>query len=130
VDEAMRTLQFTANCENHVKSNGYGQNACHVTQAYVTDLLLKQLSQYGFKAETTSSHEDLAVSVENHPIGLGVNCRLNDQGLLTCEISAHADEEQVWFRKIATQSMIKQLANAVENSLKQDNAFSGFEWKG
>ncbi|CEI54280.1 MULTISPECIES: hypothetical protein [Acinetobacter] len=126
----MRTLQFTANCENHVKSNGYGQNACHVTQAYVTDLLLKQLSQYGFKAETTSSHEDLAVSVENHPIGLGVNCRLNDQGLLTCEISAHADEEQVWFRKIATQSMIKQLANAVENSLKQDNAFSGFEWKG
>jgi hypothetical protein len=130
LDEAMRTLQFTANCENHVKSHGYGQNACHVTQAYVTDLLLKQLSQYGFKAETTSSHEDLAVSVENHPIGLGVNCRLNDQGLLTCEISAHADEEQVWFKKIATQSMIKQLANAVENSLKQDNAFSGFEWKG
>jgi hypothetical protein len=129
LDEAMRTLQFTANCENHVKSNDSSENACHVTQEYVTGLLLKQLSQYGFQAESTHSHEDLAVSVENHPIDLGVNCRLNDQGLLTCEISAHADEEQAWFKKIATQSMIKQLANAVENTLKEDDAFSGFEWK-
>ncbi|MBP2546480.1 hypothetical protein [Acinetobacter guillouiae] len=125
----MRTLQFTANCENHIKSHNHGENVCYVTQEYVTTLLLKQLSQYGFKAETTHSDEDLAVSVENHPIGLGVNCHLNDQGLLTCEISAHADEEQAWFKKIATQSMIKQLANAVENTLKEDDAFSGFEWK-
>ena len=68
--------------------------------------------------------------MENHPIGVGVNCRLNDDGLLTCQISAHADEEQVWFKKIETQSMIKQLAHAVENTLKKDDAFSGFEWKG
>ena len=125
----MRTLQFTANCENHLQQDTQC-NACHVTQEYVTDLLSKQLSQYGFKAETTNSEEKLAVSVENHPIGLGVNCHLNEDGLLTCEISAHADEEQVWFKKIATQSMIKQLANAVENTLKEDQAFSGFEWKG
>ena len=126
----MRTLQFTANCENHVKNTTHGANACYVTQEYVTDLLAKQLSQYGFKAEMTSSEEKLAVSVENHPIGLGVNCRLNDDGLLTCVISAHADEEQVWFKKIETQSMIKQLANAVEDTLKKNDAFSGFEWKG
>ncbi len=124
----MRTLQFTANCENHIKSEAQG-NACHVTQEYVTDLLSQSLKEYGFKTETAHSEENIAVSVENHPIGLGVYCRLNDEGLLTCQISAHADEEQVWFKKIATQSMIKQLANAVENTLKKDDAFSGFEWK-
>ena len=126
----MRTLQFTANCENHVKNTAHGANACHVTQEYVTDLLAKQLSQYGFKVEMTHSEDKLAVSVENHPIDLAVNCHLNDEGLLSCKISAHADEEQVWFKKIETQSMIKQLANAVENTLKEDEAFSGFEWKG
>lgn len=126
----MRTLQFTANCENHVQNNRQGENACHITQEYVTDLLSKQLSQYGFKAEQTQSEENLAVSVENHPVGLGVRCQLNEDGLLTCEISAHADEAQVWFKKIETQSVIKQLANAVENTLKEDDAFSGFQWKG
>lgn len=125
----MRTLQFTANCDNHIKTDAQG-NACHVTQAYVTDLLSKQLSEYGFKAETTTTEDNLAVSVENHPIGLGVHCHLNNEGVLTCQISAHADEEQVWFKKIETQSMVKQLANAVENTLKKDDAFSGFQWKG
>lgn len=125
----MRTLQFTANCEKHAQSNAQHENACVVTQGYVTDLLATQLSQYGFKTETTETEENLAISVENHPIGLGVHCRLNEAGLLTCQISAHADEEQVWFKKIETQSMIKQLANAVENTLKKDAAFSGFEWK-
>ena len=125
----MRTLQFTANCENHVNTQGLEKNACDVTQDYVTDLLSKSLKEYGFKTATTHSEENIAVSVENHPVGLGVHCHLNDDGLLTCEISAHADEEQMWFKKIATQSMIKQLANAVENSLKKDDAFSGFEWK-
>ena len=126
----MRTLQFTANCENHVNTQGIEKNACHVTQDYVTDLLSKSLTEYGFKAETTHSEENIAVSVENHPVGLGVHCHLNDDGVLTCQISAHADEEQVWFKKIATQSMIKQLANAVENTLKKDDTFSGFQWKG
>ena len=126
----MRTLQFTANCENHVNTQHEGKNACHITQEYVTDLLSRQLPEYGFKAENTQTEDNLAVSVEDHPVGLGVHCHLNEDGLLTCEISAHADEEQVWFKKIATQSVIKQLANAVENTLKQDNAFSGFQWKG
>ena len=125
----MRTLQFTANCENHVNTQGIEKNACHVTQDYVTDLLSKSLKEYGFKTEATYLEENIAVSVENHPVGLGVHCHLNDDGVLTCQISAHADEEQVWFKKIATQSMIKQLANAVENTLKKDDTFSGFEWK-
>ena len=125
----MRTLQFTANCENHINTQGIEKNACHVTQDYVTDLLSKSLKEYGFKTEATYSEENIAVSVENHPVGLGVHCHLNDDGVLTCQISAHADEEQVWFKKIATQSMIKQLANAVENTLKKDDTFSGIEWK-
>lgn len=124
----MRKLQFTANCENHENAQREHNNACHVTQEYVTDLLSRQLVEYGFTTNTRTD-DNLAVSVENHPIGLGVQCRLNHDGLLTCEISAHADEEQMWFKKIATQSMIKQLANAVENTLKQDEAFSGFVWK-
>ena len=70
------------------------------------------------------------MSVENHPVGLGVYCHLNEEGLLTCQISAHTDEQQVWFKKIETQSMIKQLANAVENTLKADDTFSDFQWKG
>ena len=126
----MRTLQFTANCENHVNTQGIEKNACHVTQDYVTDLLSKSLKEYGFKTEATYLEENIAVSVENHPVGLGVHCHLNDDGVLTCQISAHADEEQVWFKKIATQSMIKQLANAVENTLKKDDTFSRFQWKG
>ena len=126
----MRTLQFTANCENHVNTQGIEKNACHVTQDYVTDLLSKSLKEYGFKTEATYLEENIAVSVENHPVGLGVHCHLNDDGVLTCQISAYADEEQVWFKKIATQSMIKQLANAVENTLKKDDTFSRFQWKG
>ncbi|OTG66596.1 hypothetical protein [Acinetobacter silvestris] len=122
----MRKLQFIANYEHH-----HGLNACHVTQEYVTNLLAKQLSQYGFKAETNKdSTESLAVSVENQAVALGVNCRLNQEdGFLLCEISARADEAQPWFKKIEMQSVIKQLANAVENTLKADHAFSQFEWK-
>ena len=127
LDEVMRKLQFMANCKNH----RHDVNACHVTQEYVTNLLSRQLPQYGFKAQATiGSNENISVSVENHQLELGVNCQLNQQnGQLHCEISAHADEELPWFKKIETQSVIKQLANAVENTLKDDNTFSQFEWK-
>ena len=54
----MRTLQFTANCENHIKSEAQG-NACHVTQEYVTDLLSQSLKEYGFKTETAHSEENI-----------------------------------------------------------------------
>ena len=39
----MRTLQFTANCENHIKNDAQG-NACHVTQEYV-DLMRECIAQ-------------------------------------------------------------------------------------
>nr|ART89878.1 hypothetical protein [uncultured bacterium] len=46
-----------------------------------------------------------------------------------CEISSHPEEEQDWFSRIEMQSVIKQLAQAVENTLKQDKSFAEFEWK-
>lgn len=126
----MRTLQFTANCEKH--NHDSSSNDCYVTQEYVTELLSKQLEQFGFKTNVSNeqNHEQLAVSVEDHPVALGVNCSVKDEnGLLVCEISTSADESQDWFTKIETQSVIKQLAQAVENTLKEDESFSEFEWK-
>lgn len=123
----MRKLQFFADCEKH----GAGeQDACHATQGYVTELLSKELVGYGFDVSTDQNQEQLAITVEDHPVGLGVNCNVkNENGQLVCEISAHADEEQDWFTKIETQSVIKQLAQAVENTLKVDQSFSDFHWK-
>lgn len=122
----MRKLQFIADCQKH--SHSKEAKSCHVAQQYVTELLSMQLKQYGFQAET-GAEQKIAVSVEGHPVAIGVNCSVKDEnGLLVCEISAHADEEQDWFSRIETQSVIKQLAQAVEDTLKKDDSFSGFEW--
>lgn len=123
----MRKLQFIADCEKH----SYAQvDACRATQGYVTNLLSKELIGYGFNVSPEGNQAQLAVQVEDHPIGLGVNCSVkNENGLLVCEISAHADEAEDWFAKIETQSVIKQLAQAVENTLKEDQSFSQFHWK-
>ena len=95
----------------------------------MTDLLSKQLKNYGFTAEE-AAEKKLQVSVEDHPVAIGVNCSVKDEnGLLVCEITAHANEEQDWFSRIETQSVIKQLSQAVENTLKEDQSFSEFEWK-
>lgn len=122
----MRKLQFIADCQKH--SHSQETESCHVTQKYVTELLSSQLKQYGFQAEE-DAEQKIAVSVEDHPVAIGVNCSVKDEnGLLVCEISAHADEEQDWFGRIETQSVIKQLSQAVEETLKKDDSFSDFEW--
>lgn len=123
----MRKLQFTADCKQHDHSK---DNVCHTTQAYVTGLLSTQLGEHGFQiARVESANEQLCIQVENNPIELAVNCSLkNKQGVLVCEISAHANEEQDWFSKIETQSVIKQLSQAVEETLKQDKSLSEFVW--
>ncbi len=75
-------------------------------------------------------HEKVEVSIDNHLLPLSITCQQTDHdGHLMCEISANPDEEQDWFEKIETQSIIRQLAQAVENSLKADHSFSAFEWK-
>ena len=123
----MRTLEFTADRQSHPHAQ---HDDCHVTQQYVTALLSEKLKNYGFETQALPKTETVSVSVADHPIALGVTCRNQDaSGVLVCEINAHADEAQDWFTKIETQSVIKQLAQAVESSLKKDDAFSEFEWK-
>lgn len=127
LDDVMRKLQFIADCAKHGDSQG---DSCQSTQGYVKNLLTKELVSYGFDVSTEQDQQQLAVQVEDHPVGLGINCDVkNENGLLVCEISAHADEAQDWFTKIETQSVIKQLAQAVENTLKEDQSFSDFHWK-
>jgi hypothetical protein len=127
LDEDMRKLQFLVDQAKDKKAHQPESN--NGTQKYVTDLLSQQLSQHGFNTQMTTDHE-LEVSVSDNPISIGVNCNKPDaEGRFVCEISAHADEEQDWFQKIETQSMIKQLAQAVEQTLKDDDSFKSFEWK-
>jgi hypothetical protein len=126
----MRKLQFSANCEQHNHAVGQSDD-CHVTQAYVAGLLAQQLEQYGFKTQNIcDTSKQLSVSVEEHCLPLSVTCQQkNDHGLLICEIASHPEEEQDWFARIEMQSVIKQLAQAVENTLKQDGSFTDFKWK-
>lgn len=127
LDRDMKKLQFIADCQKH--SHVKESETCHVTQTYVTQLLSTELKQYGFNTKE-EAEQKIAVSVEDHPVAIGVNCSVKGQnGLLVCEISAYADEEEDWFSRIETQSVIKQLSQAVEHTLKKDESFSDFEWK-
>lgn len=122
----MRKLQFLVDRTQQVPDVA---TVSDKTQAYVTSLLSEQLVQHGFSTKSQQEHQ-LEVSVENHPVALGVHCnKVNEEGRLVCEITANTDEEQAWFRKIETQSVIKQLAQAVEQTLKADESFKSFEWK-
>ncbi len=121
----MKKLQFTAHPD--ATSSAYPSQ----TQAQVASVLSEQLSHYGFATNTVAeTPNQLQVSVESRTLPLSVSCQKRDEdGHLVCEISAHPQQEQDWFDKIATESVVKQLAQAVENSLKSDDRFSGFEWK-
>ncbi|WP_130802070.1 hypothetical protein [Acinetobacter ihumii] len=125
----MRKLQFIAKCTNH--HDEQPANRSRITQEYVAALLFKQLGEYGFDAQHIAhEHEKVEVNIENHQLPLSVTCtQKNDEGHMMCEITANPKEEQDWFEKIETQSVIRQLAQAVENSLKSDQTFTAFEWK-
>lgn len=128
LDTSMRKLQFTANCEKHNHASLQTGDR-HVTQEYVADLLSKELGEYGFQT-LSQSGDHVAVSVDNHSLPLSITCQGHDQdGHLVCEITSHPDEDQDWLDRITEQSLLNQLAQAVENTLKQDEAFSEFEWK-
>ncbi|MEN8283107.1 hypothetical protein [Acinetobacter gerneri] len=122
----MRTLQFSANCQSHSQID----NSSDAAQQYVTTLLSEKLSNFGFQTDLEKQASKVEVRLDDHPVAISVICdQVDDQGHLLCRINAHAEEEQPWFKKIETQSMIKQLASAVENTLKDDAIFSEFEWK-
>ncbi|MCH7335270.1 hypothetical protein [Acinetobacter sp. NIPH 2699] len=126
----MKKLQFIADCPKHGVVD-HPPNECYITQEYVAALLYKQLEQYGFDAQhIRHEHEKIEVCIDNHQLPLSILCSLQDtEGHILCEISANPQQEQVWFEKIETQSIIRQLAQAVENSLKAEHSFSQFVWK-
>ncbi len=127
LEEVMRQLQFYANHKEHSQVD----QASDATQKYVTSLLSSKLLDYGFHTNEDQSLDRVEIHVEDHPVALSVQCdQADEQGHLVCRIHAHADEDQPWFTKIETQSVIKQLAHAIENTLKDDDSFSEFEWKG
>ena len=121
----MKKLQFAANCKHHQAN----QSDSVAAQKQVADLLASKLGQYGFEALPQGS-DRVAVSVDNHELPLSVTCQgHNTEGHLVCEITSYPDEEQDWLDRITEQSLLNQLAQAVENTLKEDAAFSEFKWK-
>ncbi len=120
----MKKLQFIAHCEanNNV-------NDCAVAQKQVTQLLADKLADFGFET-LSQSGDHIAVSVEAHELPLAVTCQSqDDNGHMVCEISSYPAEEQDWLDRIAEQSLLNQLAQAVESTLKAESGFSQFEWK-
>nr|WP_315277503.1 hypothetical protein [uncultured Acinetobacter sp.] len=121
----MRKLKFMANCENK-----HELQDCTLAQNYVANLLSQNLSHYGFQTLPQSGAQ-VAVSVDQHALPLAVNCQSRgEDGHLVCEITSYPNEEQDWLERITEQSLLNQLAQAVENTLKEDQSFSEFEWKG
>lgn len=127
----MKKLQFIAHCPKHGVIDS-SVNECHITQEYVTALLFKQLDEYGFDTQhIIHEHEKIIVIIDSHQLPLSIVCHSQDQqGYVLCEISASLVEDLDWFEKIETQSIIRQLAQAVENSLKAEPNFSSYEWRG
>ncbi|OTG82089.1 hypothetical protein B9T33_06100 [Acinetobacter sp. ANC 5054] len=119
----MRKLQFTANSD---KDGPMGKLD---TQTQVVELLAGKLEKYGFQT-LSQSGDQVAVSVDNHELPLSVMCQGQDEsGRLVCEITSYPDEDQDWLDRITEQSLLNQLAQAVENTLKEEEAYSEFQWK-
>lgn len=148
----MRTLEFLVNCNKHYPSTPQQkqieqlyleqkeslpcemqttQQQCMMTEEYVSHLLSHTLPDFGFQVDRdVTAQQRLLVRVEHHPVHLSVHCHTQGlEGQLRCEISACSDEVQDWFSKIATQSMTKQLAQAVEQSLKAQGCFDDMQWR-
>lgn len=119
----MKKLQFTAQCTQDESSN-----ACNLAQTQVAKLLVQRLGEYGF--ETLAQSDDrIAVSVDSQSLPLSITCQSeNDAGQLVCEITSYPEEEQDWLDRITEQSLLNQLAQAVENTLKKDEKFRDFQW--
>lgn len=120
----MRKLKFMASPQSQQQLQG-----CQQTQEYVAHLLTEELAKYGFKTLAQSGAQ-VAVSVDEYELPLSVSCETRDQdGHLVCEIASYPDEQQDWLARITERSLLNQLAQAVETSLKQHETFSEFEWK-
>ncbi|WP_180190969.1 MULTISPECIES: hypothetical protein [unclassified Acinetobacter] len=119
----MRKLKFMANTQSQQPRDG------QETQEYVAHFLAETLGKHGFQTLSQSGAQ-VAVSVDEHALPLSVSCETRDeQGHLVCEIASYPEEEQDWLDRITERSLLNQLAQAVETSLKEQESFSEFEWK-
>ncbi len=119
----MRKLQFTANSEQDLADTTVD------TQTQVAEFLASKLEKYGFQT-LSQSGDQIAVSVDQHELPLSVMCQGKDEaGRLICEITSYPDEDQDWLDRITEQSLLNQLAQAVENTLKENESYSEFQWK-
>lgn len=124
IGHIMRTLKFVANSEIQSEKKNNQE-----VQGYVAQLLTEKLSEHGFDTLAQSGAQ-VAVSVDDHALPLAVRCETpNEDGYLVCEISSYPDEEQDWLERITEQSLLNQLAQAVENTLKEDERLSQFKWE-
>ncbi len=120
----MRKLKFKADTQ---KSPQALQNS-RETQEYIARFLATKLGKHGFQT-LPQSGGTVAVSVEEYELPLSVSCETQDEdGHCVCEISSYPEEEQDWLERITERSLLNQLAQAVEASLKEQDAFSTFEW--
>ncbi|KGT48429.1 MULTISPECIES: hypothetical protein [Acinetobacter] len=121
----MRKLQFRANTQKSQEQ----LNNSRETQEYIAHFLANELGKYGFQT-LPQSGGTVAISVEEHELPLSVSCATQDEeGHCLCEISSYPAEEQDWLERITETSLLNQLAQAVEASLKEQEALSEFEWK-
>lgn len=119
----MRKLTFVANG----KIQNQQKNSSEV-QGYVTSLLTEKLTQYGFETLAQSGAQ-IAVTVDEHALPLLISCESRSaDGHIVCEISSYPDENQDWLDRIAERSLLSQLAQAVESTLKDEKTLSHFEW--
>lgn len=117
----MKTLTFTAHTT--------AENADMGTESKVADVLVTQLGKYGFYT-LPQGGDRVAISVDEHTLPLSITCEgRNEDGFLVCEIVSYPDEEQGWLDRITEQSLMNQLAQAVENTLKEQEQFGNFQWK-
>lgn len=124
LDVAMRKLKFIANTQSQQQLQDSRE-----TQEYVAQFLADELGKYGFQTLPQSGGQ-VAVAVDEHALPLSVSCESRDsEGHFVCEIVSYPDEEQDWLDRITEQSLLNQLAQAVEASLKEQESFSEFEWK-
>ena len=120
----MKTLQFTVQCD---PSNAVED--CRIAQEQVTHLLTHKLAQHGFEALSQSGGQ-IAVMVEQYELPLSVSCEMQEGSLqnLRCSITSYPEEEQDWLERITEQSLLNQLAQAVETTLKSEANFHDFQW--
>ena len=120
----MRTLHFTAQCDLNPTVENF-----QLAQQQVTHFLVHHLGQHGFEALPQGAGK-IAITVEQYELPLSVSCEANTdkEQHMVCSITSYPEEEQDWLDRIAEQSLLNQLAHAVEATLKANPAFSEFKW--